>query len=169
MIDSISKSSVTDSGSEVITLIIVDDNKKICHALESLFRSSNQIDVVAVSYSAEEGVKLSAEFNPDVILLDLEFPEEEIDGIEAIRRISSNPDIDSRVLVYTILGKGSTVFEAIKAGADSYVWKDEEHTDLIEAVLATARGEAFASPEIARLVLEFFERAQGFFETASEA
>lgn len=139
-----------------VTLIIIDDEREICDALETLFEANGRIDVLAVGYSGEDAERLAVEHNPQVILLDLHFPEG-ISGIEAIRRISSNSEIESKILVYTISAKERTIFEAIKAGAHSYVWKDEEYVDLEEAALATARGEAYASPAIAQMVLGFFE------------
>jgi DNA-binding NarL/FixJ family response regulator len=150
-----------------VTVIIVDDEREICEALQVVFSNTGDIEVLAVGYSGEDAIRLAAEYNPQVILLDLQFPSG-MDGIEVIRHISADPTISSRILVYTILGKESVIFEAIKEGASSYVWKDEKHTDLIEAVLATARGEAYASPKVAQMVLEFFEKASRFLGNVNE-
>jgi NarL family two-component system response regulator LiaR len=141
-----------------VTVVIIDDDQRLVNALQALFESSGDIDVLAVGYSAEDAERLAIEHQPQVILLDLQFPEG-ISGIEAARRLSANPGINSRILVYTIVCEERIIFEAIKAGANSYVWKDGKHEDLIEAILATSRGEAYISPSIARMVLELFEAA----------
>lgn len=138
-----------------VEVVIVDDEPEISKALKSLFEVSGEIQVVAIGYSANDAAKLVRENKPDVILLDLHFPDGS-DGIEAIRQIGLLQDNRCRILVYTISRGEKTIFDALKAGAFSYVWKDEPHAKLKEAVLATARGEAYISPAVARLVLEFF-------------
>ena len=148
-----------------VTTIIVDDDREICRAMQALFETEGDIEVLATGYSAEEAIALAAEHHPQVILLDLHF-ENGMSGIEAIKQISARADIKSRVLVYTISARESTIFEAIKAGASSYVWKHEGYADLIEAVFTTARGESFASPTVATMVLEFLEHPRG--EEANE-
>ena len=69
------------------TVIIIDDHREICNALQDLFEAAGDVDVLAVGYSGEDAVRLATKYNPQVILLDLHFPEG-IDGIEAIRQIS---------------------------------------------------------------------------------
>ena len=77
-----------------VTVIIIDDQREICEALKTSFETSGDIDVLAVGYSGEDAVRLAAEYNPQVILLDLRFPEG-IDGVEAIRReLSSTSEHD---------------------------------------------------------------------------
>ena len=58
-----------------VTVVIVDDEAEICERLGILFEASGLIDVVAVGYSGEDAVKLAAEWNPEVMLLDLHFPQ----------------------------------------------------------------------------------------------
>jgi len=74
-------------------------------------------------------------------------------GIEACREITqAAPDV--KVIMLTSYGDDDTLFEAIAAGASGYVLKRAAARDLVEAVRAAARGEAFLYPSVARKVVE---------------
>jgi DNA-binding NarL/FixJ family response regulator len=80
-----------------------------------------------------------------------------IDGLEATRRILTNPETaDVRVLVLTTFDLDEYVYEGLRAGASGFVLKDIEPADLIQAVHIVARGEALLAPSITRrLIAEF--------------
>ena len=84
-------------------------------------------------------------------LMDLVLPE--LDGIEAIRRITAAWP-DGRILVLTSFATDDKVFPAIKAGARGYLLKDSGPEELVRAIRQVHRGEASLHPSIARKVLQ---------------
>jgi DNA-binding NarL/FixJ family response regulator len=70
-------------------------------------------------------------------------------GITAIKKLRAS-SITSKILVFSALGEEDKVFEALQAGADSYVWKEEGLGGIADAVVATSQGRAVCSPTIAR-------------------
>jgi DNA-binding NarL/FixJ family response regulator len=80
-----------------------------------------------------------------------------MDGIEATRRILSEPANDStRVLVLTTFDVDEYVYDALSAGASGFLLKDSTAEDLVSAVRVVARGEALLAPRVTgRLIREF--------------
>jgi DNA-binding NarL/FixJ family response regulator len=94
-----------------------------------------------------------------VVLLDVQMPV--LDGIEATRRIASDPRLaDVHVVILTNYGFDEYVFNALRAGASGFLVKDTEPADLLTAVRVAARGDALLSPAITRkLISEFVARS----------
>jgi len=141
---------------EVLRALIVDDHPLFRDGLRTLLSSSG-VEVVGEAATGSEAVSIAAEAQPDVVLMDLQIPE--IDGIEATRRITSSaPHI--AVLVLTMFDDDDSVFAAMRAGARGYLLKGADHTDILRAVTAVARGDAVFGPSIADRVLRFFSSRQ---------
>lgn len=101
-------------------LFIVDDDKVIISYLESFFRT-NGWDV-EVFYSAKEMLEMLKVIRPALIITDLDMPE--MDGIQLIQHLKSNPDYDDlAVLVMTALHENHVRFQSYKAGAIYFVNK----------------------------------------------
>jgi two-component system, NarL family, response regulator LiaR len=104
------------------------------------------IDVIAEAETGEEGVRLTTELAPDVVLMDLSLPD--FSGIEATRRLSKAAP-ESRVLVVTGSADEHDLREAIEAGACGCLLKDAEPDELLTAVQDAAAGQSVIPPEIA--------------------
>jgi two-component system KDP operon response regulator KdpE len=91
-------------------------------------------DVVTTN-SSVEGVKLAAESNPHIILLDLMMPE--LDGYQvckAIRKFSNVP-----ILVLSAVGDPSMIASALDSGADRFLSKPVPTSVLIAHIKKMAR------------------------------
>lgn len=90
--------------------------------------------------------KLTEDPNIDVVLMDIQMPE--MDGIEATRFISERyPQI--KVIMLTVLDDEESIFQAILAGANGYLLKDENPKMLLESILSIVEGGAPMSAGIA--------------------
>ncbi len=59
----------------MINAIIIDDERHSCDALKMLLdKCRKDVQIVAVCYSAEEGIKKISELKPQLIFLDIEMP-----------------------------------------------------------------------------------------------
>jgi NarL family two-component system response regulator LiaR len=83
--------------------------------------------------------------------MDLVMPE--MDGIEAIRRITAHQP-EARILVLTSFAADDKVFPAIKAGALGYLLKDSGPEELVDAIHQVHRGESSLHPAVARKLLQ---------------
>ncbi|MEO8761593.1 MAG: response regulator transcription factor [Bacteroidia bacterium] len=143
-------------------IAIVDDKKTIRQALHSRF---NELENYEVLFTAENGEdflqKMMAArkaITPDVVLMDIDMPV--MTGIEAVFKAK---DIypQTKYLMLTIFDEDNKIFEAIKAGANGYLLKDEPLEKIKEAIrnLLDDNG-APMSPAIARKALDLLMHAK---------
>ncbi len=137
-----------------IRIILIEDHTLTRIGLKTALEESTVLELVGESDSGEQGVKLSSELEPDVVLMDLGLPG--INGIEATRLIKqSNPDI--KVLILTSHDSESDVINSIEAGADAYCMKDINPSRLISIVEGVADGGVWFDKEAAKSVLKHLE------------
>lgn len=140
-----------------IKILIVDDHALVRQGLAELLRLQRDLSVIGQARSGEEAVELAAAPRPDIVLMDIEMPGR-FDGVEATRRIcAQHPEI--KVIVLTMHTEQEYLFEAIKAGAKSYVLKHAEARELLETIRAVYRGETRLEPALALKMLEEFQRS----------
>ncbi|MFC4117963.1 response regulator [Nonomuraea zeae] len=132
----------------VIRLLIVDDHPVVRDGLSSMFARDPEFEVVGEAGDGAEAVRLADALRPDVILMDLRMPG--LDGVSATRELAGG---GARVLVLTTYDTDSHVLPAIEAGATGYLLKDAPRDELLQAVRATARGEAVLAPSAAALLM----------------
>ena len=138
---------------ENIRILVVDDHLLFRDGLRALIDSAPDCELVGEATSGEEAVSLSADLQPDVILMDLKMPD--MDGIQATRQIvHTSPHVG--VLVLTMLEDDNSVFTAMRAGARGYLLKGASHEEVLRAIRAVAGGQAIFSPAIAIRMMDFF-------------
>lgn len=134
-----------------IKVMLVDDHQMVRQGLIYFLSTQPGITVVGEASNGREAVRLVAELQPDVVLMDLVMPGES--GIDAIRSIyQAFPTID--VIVLSSFIDDAKVKSAIQAGAAGYLMKDVDPAELAEAIHATRRGELYLHPEAARRLAE---------------
>ena len=136
-----------------IRIIVADDHPVVRGGLVALLRTIPSLDVVGEAADGETAVRLTHEYRPDVVLMDVRMPG--MDGVEATRQIREKTP-ESRVLILTMYDDDATVFTAMKAGAQGYLLKESEQGDIVRAVHAVVAGEAIFGPGVAARVLGYF-------------
>lgn len=140
----------------MIRLLIADDHAVVRQGLRFLLSQQAEMEIVGEAATGAEAVAQASDLLPDVVLLDLMMPE--MDGIMAAREIKRLVP-SAHIMMLTSFHEDEQIFQAIKAGARSYVLKDAEPHELIAAVRAAARGESVLHPMVAsRLLSEVQER-----------
>lgn len=142
----------------MIRVVLVDDQSLIRTGIRALLDAEDDIEVVAEAANGREGVALTIEHRPDIVLMDVQMPE--MDGIEATRQIANDERLaDVQIVMLTNYGLDEYVFNSLRAGASGFVVKDTEPADLLQALRVTMRGDALLSPAVTRrLISEFVAR-----------
>jgi DNA-binding NarL/FixJ family response regulator len=131
--------------------VLVVDDQELVRAGFRMILERGGLEVVGEAVDGVEAVRLAADLQPDVILMDVRMPR--MDGIEATRQIvARRPDI--RVVALTTFDLDEYVYEAVRAGASGFLLKDISPTDLVHAVGVVARGDALLAPALTRRLLD---------------
>jgi DNA-binding NarL/FixJ family response regulator len=121
-------------------VLIADDHGIVRTGIRLLLERQPDVDVVGEANDGVEAVEQALSVRPDLCILDVGMPR--MTGLQAARAIRSHLP-DARVLILSMHDDERYVFEALKAGASGYVLKREADQDLVGAVRAVGRGEAF--------------------------
>ena len=131
------------------TVLLADDHPLVRQGLRAVLDGAEGLAVVGAVSDGDEVVRLAAELEPDVVVMDLQMPG--LHGIEATRQIlAARPD--TAVLVLTMFEDDDTVFAAVAAGACGYLLKGADGADIVTAIRSAAAGQAvFGAPLAGRL------------------
>jgi DNA-binding NarL/FixJ family response regulator len=140
-----------------IRVILAEDHTIVREGLRALLGARDEIEVVAEVGNGRAAVDAVGEHRPDVIVMDLGMPE--LNGVDATRMIRERHP-DTQVLILSMHSSEEYVRPAIRAGANGYLVKGSGLGDLVSAIAALARGEAFFSPAIAKILLQESRRAE---------
>ena len=140
------------SADRPVTVLVADDHPLWLSALERDL-VAHGLQVVATASDGPATVRRARATRPDVLVLDLNLPG--MRGDEVCRALG---DVPTRALILSASGEQHDVLAAIKAGATGYLVKSASAAEIVDAVRATARGEAVFTPGLAGLVLGEFRR-----------
>ncbi len=133
-----------------IRIFIAEDHVVVREGTRSLLEREEDFEVVGEAGDGEEAVRLIAQLQPDVAILDIAMPK--LNGIEVTKRIKKHyPSI--AVLILTAYDNDQYVFALLEAGAAGYLLKTVRGHEVVEAVRAVRAGESVLHPAIARKVV----------------
>jgi len=145
--------------SEPIKVLVVDDHLIVRQGLQLILETVDDITLVGEAGDGAEALRLAAELQPDVVLMDLRMPG--MDGLSAIERLSAEqPGV--AVVILTTFNEDDLMRRGLKAGAKGYLLKDTDRRTLFDTIRAAARGETLHIPDIlARLLASPGAQASG--------
>lgn len=117
-----------------IRLMIADDHEVIRWGLRQILAGTD-IQIVGEAATGEEAVRLAVETRPDVILLDIRFPD--YDGLEALAKMRER-NVLSRVVILSTFQNPTYVARAVALGACDYVLKGCSREEILRAIEGAA-------------------------------
>lgn len=140
-----------------LRVLLVDDHEVVRLGIRALLNQSENFEVVGEASNAKESIELTAEIQPDIVLMDIRLPG--MSGIEACEEITqSNRDV--KVVMLTSYAEDEMLFAAIRAGASGYLLKQISSEDLIRSLNSVARGDAaLLDPMVTQRVFQEVRRA----------
>lgn len=142
-----------------LRLLIGDDHTLVRQGIRKILEERPSWSVIGEAANGREAVCQCAALHPDIVILDLGMPV--LNGVDATIEIVTRVPA-TRVLILSMYADEAYVTSAIRAGAMGYLLKGSADRELIAAVEALSRRQAFFSPMIANIVLDhYLRRSQG--------
>lgn len=135
-------------------VLLADDHGVVRRGLRSLIEEAG-MSVVAEAADGLEALRMTEEFKPDLLVLDIGMPH--LSGIEVAAR-SQKLDRAPRVVILSMHADESYIIRALAAGARAYLLKDATDEDLVPALRAVAAGKPFFSPAVTSVLVEDYVR-----------
>ncbi|AIQ17716.1 chemotaxis protein CheY [Paenibacillus sp. FSL H7-0357] len=134
-------------------VLVVDDHAHAREAMCEILAMDERFEVIGAVASGAEAMVWTAQWMPDLILIDIEMPG--MDGLETTRRIKLEyPYV--KIVIVTVSDEISYLFEALKQGAQGYLLKNLAPSTWIEYLLAIVSEEVPLSRELAIQILKEF-------------
>ena len=135
--------------SETIHIAIIDDHPLFREGVVNTLLAEADFEVIGEGTSAQEALRICAEYLPDLVLLDINIPG---GGLEVLPRIAADCPV-CKVVMLTASEQEDDVLAALKAGARGYILKGVSARELIRILRAVHDGEAYVTPSLAASLL----------------
>jgi DNA-binding NarL/FixJ family response regulator len=133
-------------GKKEYRIIIADDHVLICHGIKNIIKTDETLRVVGEASSGEQLLTLLETAEVDLIILDISMPG--IGGMAAIGMVKGKyPRI--KILMLTMYKNKQYFYNAMAAGADGYLMKDDSDNELLVAIAKVLSGKSYVSPNMA--------------------
>lgn len=140
---------------ELITVVVVEDDKNIRDGLSSLFESAKGFKLNAAFENCEAALRQMKDTFPDVILMDISMPG--MNGIDCVKKIISVKP-ETKIIMLTVYEENEKIYDALRAGASGYILKRSTLREILDAIREVMIGGAPMSPSIAKKVLNYFNQ-----------
>ncbi len=135
------------------TVVVVDSHAIMRDGLCALINHESDMTVVGTATNAQDTLHAVATLRPSVLVMDLVMPMS--DGADTIAQIKKGYP-EQRILVLTFQMDDQTIEAALRAGADSYMLKDDSRLEMLAAIRAVLLGRSFLSSAICKRVINGF-------------
>ncbi len=133
-----------------IRVVLADDHAVVRKGIREFLEMNDGLAVVAEASDGIEAMSLIREHKPDVAVLDIQMPGQS--GIEVTRAIRAER-LPVGVLILTAFDDPPYVKAALQAGANGYVLKTADASEIVEAVRAVREGQSVLDRAVARKLL----------------
>jgi len=129
-------------------VVVIDDHEMVLQSIVRLLRDDPQIVVAGTALTATQGIELTQQERPDVVIIDYTLPD--MDAPEAIKILR---EVYPEVKIITFSGSGSpgALYASMRAGSSGWVCKARAIRELRDAVLNVAAGRPVADIEMESL------------------
>lgn len=140
-----------DKPEKIIKVIIVEDFKLTRVGLRCALNSNPDLEVIAESEDAIEGINQIKRHNPDVVIMDLGLPK--MNGLEAIQKIREF-SASIKIITLTSHDREEEVVAALSSGANAYCLKDIDPAKLADVIRDVSKGVCWIDSNVASLALK---------------
>lgn len=140
-----------------IRVLVVDDQPVFTEMLRVVLDMQDDIKVVGMAFTGDDGLKAALELRPDVLLVDYHMPG--LTGLEVIQGLKDAGE-NPTVVVLTADTDEAIMAEAIAAGAAGYITKQQALNEVVQAVRTASEGEPVVPAFMIPRILSHFHKQQ---------
>ncbi|MES9923957.1 MAG: two-component system response regulator NarL [Candidatus Thiodiazotropha endolucinida] len=134
---------------QTYTVLTIDDHPLFRKGVSDLIDMDDTLELVGEAANGPDGLVVAKQFNPDLILLDINM--KGMNGLETLKAIREQ-EIDSKVLMLTVSDNEEDVLTALRLGADGYLLKDMEPEDILKSIRKAVEGSLVISDHLTQLL-----------------
>ena len=142
---------------QISSVMLVDDHPLLRKGLKQLLALEDELEVIAEASNGQDAIKLAAELDPDLIILDLNM--QGMDGLETLKRMRDE-GVTSRIVMLTVSDADEDIVKAISNGADGYLLKDTDPEVLLDQIKKALEGKMVLSEAITQVLATALRRPQ---------
>lgn len=141
-----------------IRILLADDHPVVRKGIRSCLERQSQLEVVGEAANGQEALASAKQLVPDLVLMDIDMPV--MSGLAVTETLGKElPQV--KVLILSMHDHPEYIMRILQSGAKGYVLKDASPEELLKAIDTVNGGQAFFSPEVARLALNQFVQTNG--------
>ena len=129
----------------IASVVIAEDHAILRAGLCAMLATEPDFQVIGEASNGKDAIRVVGKLNPDLLLLDLSMPNS--NGTEAISIIKRRYP-NTKIVVLTVHKAEEYIRAALEAGADGYILKDDDQTELFTALRNIYMGKPYLSPSI---------------------
>ncbi len=130
------------------TIMLADDHVMLRQGLRRIIQEKTGLKVVGEAGDGLELLKLLQKTKPNMVIMDISMPK--LRGLEAIPQIKAmHPQV--KVIILTMHGDREYLCQAVSAGADGYLLKEDADSELFNAIETVRQNKLYISPELDEL------------------
>ncbi|QXO16521.1 MULTISPECIES: response regulator [Vibrio] len=145
-------------------IMLVDDHPLMRRGINQLLSLEDEFEVVTEACNGNEAIALAHEFDPDMILLDLNM--KGLSGLDTLKALRADGS-GATIVILTVSDSAADIEAIVRAGADGYLLKDTEPDELIALLKEAIGGNKAYSDVVARYLLERKDQ-QDVFDSLTE-
>src|SRR5690625_5384621 len=141
--------------SKEINIVLIDDHKLFREGVKRILEFEPSFKVMAEGDDGTEAEALVKEYQPDVVLMDINMPG--MNGVQATSKLVDKfPDVN--VIILSIHDDESYVSHALKTGAQGYLLKETDSDALIDAIKVVSEGGSYLHPKVTHNLVQEYRR-----------
>lgn len=137
----------------MIRILIIDDHPLVTDGIQMMLKDAGYLSIAGKAKNGAEALQFLETTEPEIILLDISLPD--IDGLQLCDKIRESNKY-SKILGLTSANDASIITQLLHRGANGYLLKNMERSELLEAIDKVMDGKIFLSKAANEKVLEQF-------------
>lgn len=138
-----------------IRVLIVDDHTLIRDALKSYFNGDGEVTIIAEAINGKDALDKIKEHQPDLVLTDINMPV--LDGHQLVERAKKEYTA-LKIIALTMINETQAIKKMLSLGADGYLLKNCDKSELKSGMLQVMNGDNYYSPNVMHKIMEGFSK-----------